>query len=298
VRFSYFGADAERDKELTASGGTGFDVVLVDGAQMSNYVGRGWIAPLSEADAPRLAHIDQRWADDSSDADVRYGAAYFWGTLGITWRTDLYPEGFSSWRELLEPGPELTGRILMPGYGRELLGFALKADGHSINTTDRSLIHEAGRKLLRQKPFVRGYGYPALTAESSLITGEIWAAPMYNGDALQLKALDDRIAYRLPVEGGQLWVDYLTVTVSSNRRALAIAFIDFLNRPAVAARNAEHVHFATPNLAARELVSAEYLADPVIHPSGARFRDSEFMRPLPARSIKSVNTVMSELQAD
>ena len=298
VRFSYFDSDEQRDKELTASGATGADVILVNNLQMARYVKRGWIAPLPLEAMPNLAHIASRWTRAMDGAASGFGAAYFWGTLGIAWRSDLYPAGFSSWDDLLEPAPALSGRILMNSSSRELVGFALKADGHSANTVDRGLIRTAGRKLARQKPFVRGYGYPSLTEASSLVTGEVWASPLYSGDALVLQAFEPALEFRLPDEGGLLWVDYLTVARSSERHDLATAFIDFVNRPAIAARNAEHVSFATPNEAALELVSAEYLADPVIHPSGAHLRGSEFLRPLPARSTKSVNTVMSELLID
>ena len=298
VEFSYFDSDEMRDKELTARGGTGFDVVVVNGAQMGRYVKRGWVAPLDESNVANLAHVDPRWRGAFDGAADGHGVPYFWGTLGIAWRGDLHPEGVPSWRALLEPEPGLHGRIMMSGYGRELVGFALKADGHSINTTDRELIRAAGRRLARQKPHVRSYGYPSLTEESSLLSGDVWAAPMYSGDALMLRELEPEIVYAIPAEGGLLWVDYLSVASTSVRKPLARAFIDFLNRPAVAARNAEYVFYATPNLAARELMSDDYLADPVIHPSEVELDALESFRPLPARSTKSLNTVISELRAD
>ncbi len=298
VNFTYFDSDELRDKELTASGGTGFDVIMVNDVQMSRYVKSGWVAPLTGVNVPNLKYIDTRWTSTDEEAPSGFGAAYFWGTMGIAWRSDLYPEGFSSWRELIKPDARLSGRIMMSDYNRELIGFALKSDGHSINTTDRSLIRAAGQKLLAQKPHVLNYGYPAITEESSLVTGEIWACTLYSGDALVLQEFNDNIEYRIPEEGGLLWVDYITIASNSGKKPLAAAFIDFLNRPAIAARNAEYVSFATPNQAARALVSSEYLDSAVIHPTESQLRNSEFLRSLPARSTKSVNTAVSEVRAN
>lgn len=298
VEFSYFISDEARDKELTARGGSGFDVIMVNRLQMPSYARRGWTAPLDRSRIPNLEHLESRWTDASEDAAAEHGVAYFWGTLGIAWRADLYPEGLRSWRALLEPDERLSGHLMMPDDGRELVGLALKADGHSVNTADRTLIRAAGERLARQKPHVKEYGYSSLTEASSFITGEVWAGPMYSGDALVLKELDEHIEYRIPDEGGILWVDYLAVAGTSTRKALAHAFIDFLNRPEVAARNAEYVHFATPNRAARELASEDYLADPVIHPDEKQLDALESFDSLPARSTKSMNAVISELHTD
>jgi len=58
------------------------------------------------------------------------------------------------------------------------------------------------------------------------------------------------------------------------------------------------VHYATPNLGALTFMSKEYLADPVIHPSKEQLDALEYFKPLPARSTKSVNAVVSELHTD
>lgn len=298
IEFSYFDSNESRDKALTAGGGSGFDVLLVNEVQIGRYVKRGWVQPLDMPDMPHLANIDTRWKDAFDGVAARHGAAYFWGTLGIAWREDLYPRGVHSWRSLLEPDAELSGRIMMSGYGRELVGFALKADGHSVNTRDRALIRKAGERLEKQKPHVKSYGYPALTEESSLVSGDIWVSPMYSGDALMLNDIDENIRFRIPDEGGLLWVDYFTIASTSRQKALASAFLDFINRPHIAARNAEYVNYATPNLEALAFMSEEYLANPVIHPNAEQLNALEYFKPLPARSTKSINAVVSELRSD
>ena len=297
VDFTYFESDEVRDKEIVSTDGAGFDVLVVNEVQMGSYIKRGWIAPLDLAALPNLEHIDPRWRNAFNGLTEGYGVPYFIGTLGIAWRNDLYPNGLSSWHELLKPAPDLSGRIMMGTFGRELVGVALKAEGHSVNTPDLDLIGAAGELLRKQKPYVNGYGAPAVTEESSLITGETWATPIYSGDVLMLQELDERIEYRLPDEGGMLWIDYLTVGGQSKHKELANAFINFLNRPSTAARNSEFTYCATPNQAALKYVSDEYLANPIIYPSDEQLARLEILLPLPARSTKKINTIVSELQA-
>ena len=297
VMFAYFASDGLRDKELTNSKGTGYDVIMVNQVQMAAYIKLGWLSPMKRNALPNLANIDPRWTEPYADVDELYGAPYFWGTLGIAWRSDLYPAGVHSWSELLEPDESLKGYILMPDFGRELVGIALLAQGYSVNTSDRELIRKSGEMLLRQQPYVQGYGIPSLDENSSLLTGDIRVAPMYSGDALTLQEFSSDIEFQLPEEGSFQWIDYLTIAKDSDQKQLAGQFIDFLNRPEVAARNAEYVYYSTPNMAALEYVSDNYLSNTVIFPGQEKMDMLEFVQPLPARSTKSVNSVMSELRA-
>ncbi len=290
----YFETDDTRDEMVLDTGGMGYDVVLVNGISLSKYRKRGWLSPLTVKEVPNLRHVDRHWLDAFPDASG-YAVPYFWGTLGIAYRKDLVPAPIATWRELFHPPAQLHGRIVMVKTSRDLIGMALKALGHSANSTDSAQIDEAEKLLMGQRPHVMSYSYVALNEESALHTGEAYAAMVYSGDALMLEEIDPRIAYVVPEEGSNLWVDYLVVMQSSTRKELARAFIDFLNEPANAERLAEFVHYATPNKAAAALLPAEFKADPVIYPPPEILNRSELYTPLPARVEKKRSEVFSHI---
>ena len=294
VELAYFESDDRRDEILAGNDGRGYDVVLVNGLMLSAYAERGWLAPLPVTAMTGLEQIENRWRTAFPAAE-RYGAAYFWGTLGIGYRRDLVPDGFDSWQDFFAPAEALRGHISMLKSSRDVVGMALKSLGHSANSDDRTAIREAGRLLQAQKPFVRSYEYVQLGENSSLLSGEVWASLMYSGDALMLQEHSDDIEYVVPDEGGNLWVDYLAIAQESPHRKLAARFIDFLNRPEVAARNAEFVYYATPNRAARAYLSDEYFANPVIHPSESVISRSETYRELAPRAQKTLNSIFVQL---
>lgn len=294
VNQSFFESDESRDRELAESAGVGYDVLMVNGQQISNYTKRNWIVPIKAEHVPNLKHIASKWRT-AFDATSTHSMPYFWGTMGIAWRADLYPDGFDSWKQLIEPVPELSGKIIMSRDGRELLSFALKAEGLSVNTSDKALLTSASNTLAAQKQHVKRYGIPALDKTSEFVGGEVWVGAMYNGDVLMLQEHTDNIEFRIPKEGGIIWIDYLTVSSSSDKQALAYEFIDFLNRPEVAARNAEYVYYSTPNTSALEHVSDEYRYNRIIHPTEQDLDGSEIIQSLPPRSQKIVNTVITQI---
>lgn len=284
----YFESDELRNDMLLETSGAGYDLVLVNDINLDSYRQRGWLAPLNPDKLENYRHIDRHWLD-AFPAATGYAVPYFWGTLGIAYRADLVAKPLTGWMDILQPAPELRGRINMVRDSRDLLSCALKALGYSANTTDTDEIEAAEDLLLRQKPYVRSYEYISLNEGSALITGKLAAAMVYNGDALMLQAHNEHIAYVLPSEGSIIWVDYLVVMQKSPNKELAWAFLNFINQPENAARLAQYVWYATPNKAAEKLLPPGFLSNPVIYPGGQALANSEFYKALPPRATRKRN---------
>lgn len=291
VKEIFFESDDSRDGWLAESDGRGYDVAIVNGLRMNVYKKRGWLAPVTEKDVPNLGHIEARWKNAFGAAG--YGAPFFWGTLGIAYRSDLVPEKLTSWKQLFQPSDALRGKIVMLDNSRDLVGMALKALGHSANSQDAEQLAEAERLLYAQKPHVKEYAYVSLTEESALVRGEAWVTMIYSGDALMVQEHQPKIVYVLPQEGGNIWVDYLTVMAASSKQDLARAFINFMNEPENAARQAAFVYYATPNKAAEKLMPEDFLQDRTIYPRESELKHSEFYTELPPRVTKNYNRIRS-----
>lgn len=288
----YFESDDLRDDMLLETSGQGYDVAIVNGANMETYRKRGWLAPLTEQQVPNLRHVDARWLD-AFEGVRGHAAPHFWGTTGIAYRKDLVEKPITSWMELYKPAEYLRGKIGMVENARDTIGMALKALGYSANSSDTQELEAAEQLLLEQKPYVRNYGYLLLSEDSALVSGELIATILYSGDALMVQEHQPEVEYVVPEEGGNIWVDYLVVLEGSGQKDLAWQFIDFLNQPENAARLAEYVYYATPNKAAEKLLPAEFLEDPIIYPDAASLKKSEFYTPLPAAAVRKRNLIFS-----
>jgi spermidine/putrescine transport system substrate-binding protein len=294
IKFTYYETDDTRTDILLETDGLGYDLVLVNGAALSAYQKRGWLAAISKDIIPNIRHIDRRWIEAFPMADG-WGVPYFWGTLGIAYRSDLVDKPIHSWMDLFRPEKKLQGRIVMIKSSRDIIGAALQALGHSINSTDNQVLKQAEALLLEQKPHVSAYSYVDLHKDSVLVSGEVVAAMIYNGDAMMVREHNENIVYVVPSEGSNLWVDYWVLMRSSAEKELAMAFINFTNQPEIAARMAAYVHYATPNLAAESLLPAEFLRNPVIYPDDGVLERSEVIQELPLHNIKKRNTVFSRV---
>ncbi len=294
VELSYFESDQSRDEQMAVVAGRGYDLLLLNSIRVKRYGNRKWIEPLDKTLIPNIQYIDPQWIHAFEGVD-EYAVPYFWGTMGIAYRKDLVPAGFDSWMDLLNPDERLRNKITMTSDSRELTAIALAATGHSVNSGKSSHLKDAREVLLEQRPFIKQYTYPSLSEDSSLLDGTVWAASMYSGDTLMLQEQDENIAYTLPKEGGLLWADYFTVAQASTNKILAHQFLNFINQPAIAARLAEWVFYATPNLAAANLMSNDYTNNTVINPNSEQLKNSEFIQPLSPRTQKKVNSIGADL---
>jgi spermidine/putrescine transport system substrate-binding protein len=296
VREVHFETDDHRDEILVKSNGRDFDLVVVNSPNLPVYRRLGWLARLNTGAIPNLRHIWPQWRAAVPDSED-WGVPYFWGTTGLAYRRDLIGTDITSWTEFFEPSEQLRGRIALIRNARDVIGMALKALGHSANSTEPEAILAAEQLLRRQAPFVREIGYPSLDADSHLVTGEIWMAMMYNGDALALAEHDPDIRFVVPREGGEIWIDYLAVLDSSSRKALAADFIDFVNEPHRAARNALYVNYATPNRSAEMLLPSDFRNNPLVYPRPEVLRRCDFYVDLPPEAVRLRNRVYSQLAA-
>jgi putrescine transport system substrate-binding protein len=87
--------------------------------------------------------------------------------------------------------------------------------------------------------------------------------------------------YVVPREGSVAWFDSLAIPADAPHPEAAHAFIEFMLRPDIAARNANFIGSASMNAAATPLVDATLRDDPGVYPA-AELR--ERLQPLRARS--------------
>ena len=288
VKEIYFDSDEKRDELMAVNDGKGYVLILISGLSLGTYVKQGWLSPIPQPLNAKLSQIESRWWQAFSESK-QYAVPYFWGTLGIAYRTDLVSEAITSWQQLFKPSPDIKGKISMIDSAREVSAMALKSLGYSMNSHNKDEFNQALALMKKQAPSVATYNLVNLDKTSSLLSGKVVAAMMYSGDALMLQEHSDKIRYVLPKEGGNIWIDYLSVSAHSKRAKEAWQFIYFLNEAKQAASLANFVYCASPNKSAWAHLSDEFLQNPTIFPSQKSLKNSEFFSPLPARQLKKLH---------
>jgi len=286
----HYHTDELKEEMLLASEGKGFDVIIGSGISLIQYVKRQWIQPLQLKKIPNACHIHPDFKNKYPSIN-HYAVPYLWGTLGIGYRKDKIKYQVTSWRDLFMPQAKLRNKIYMIDDSKDTIGAALIVSGYSINTQNLADYNQIFNMLKFQRGFVKDYGYIDISEKSPMLTGEIWMAMMYNGDALALQKLDNHIDYCVPKEGTNLWIDYLAIMTASKQKDFAHAFINHILSPKNAAAIALYLNYATPNKTALSYLPKSHLENKMIYPPDDVIKRSEVYCQLPPEIIKKRNNI-------
>ena len=233
---------------------------------------------------------------DQDSEDGLHGIPYMWGTTGLginraALRKAGIPEDkLGSWGMMFDP--ELRKKTASCGIALlnerdELFAGALFYLGYSINTTDQAQIDQAGELL---KETLADVKYLHTTQyRPDLHDHKVCLVVGYSGDILAETDGDDDLDYIIPDEGASLWVDVMSVPTNSENPDLAYAFIRFMMKSQIAARNSNYLAYPTAMETALPFVDQEVLDRPVVYPTVDVLNKLEAMKPLDKKINKRMH---------
>jgi spermidine/putrescine transport system substrate-binding protein len=245
--------------KLTAANGTGFDLVFVSGPFVEALEGLGYAAEIDQSQIPNISNLDAEATELAYDPGNTHSVPYTWGTTGICYRTDLVSQTPSTWEAFRTPEPDTEGKMTMLGTDRWLLQPALLSLGYSVNTTDPGEIDEATAWTMEAKENL--LAFDDTTFYAKLVSGEASLVQAWDGWCEYGRADEPKIDFVIPDEGSDLWADTMVVMESSENKAAAYAFIDYILRPEVGKSIVEYTFYKMPNAEVMAAVDPAIIKD-------------------------------------
>jgi spermidine/putrescine-binding protein len=264
VKQYYFESEKVRDEVVSSGRAESYDLFIIDGYTLQVFGQNGFVAPVSPSQMVSPDNISA----DAWKACSGYGVPYSWGTMGIGYRSSRVENAPTSWRDLFEFAKNHPKRVTIPLDDLDTIGVALLALGHQPFSDDQAALRQAFELLSESKEYLIDYRTAVGYAIENKQQSQLDMALIYTGETYTLSEAtgQDDWVYSVPKEGSLLWHECLASVSDRPFSAAAQAFVDFLNRPEIAAKNAEEVWIATTNQAALSLVSEEYLQDSELLP--------------------------------
>lgn len=283
VQYDTFDANETLETKLLA-GKSGYDVVVPTAYFLERQIKAGVFQKLDKTKLPNLVNawpeVMRRLA--AYDPGNRYAVNYMWGTTGIGFNVKAVQARLGanatidSWDVVFKP--ELLAKfkdcgVHMLDSADDILPAALHYLGLDPNSTKPADLEKATDLLLKIRPSVRKFHSSEYL--NGLASGEICLVVGWSGDIKQAqkRAAEAKngvdIGYAIPKEGAQMWFDNIAIPKDASHVAEAYAFIDYLLRPEVAAKNSNMVSYANGNLASQKFIDKAVLDDRSVYPDAA-----------------------------
>ena len=280
VQYDTFDANETLETKLLA-GRSGYDIVVPSAYFLERQIKAG---VFQKIDKTRLNNLGNIWPEIANrlavyDPGNQYAVNYMWGTTGIGFnvkamRERLGPNGkIDSWDVVFKPENLAKFKdcgVTMLDSSDDIMPAALHYLGLNPNSTDERELQRAADLLLKVRPLVRKFHSSEYL--NALASGEICFVVGWSGDIKQAqkRAAEVKngveIGYAIPKEGAQMFFDNLAIPKDAGHVAEAHAFIDFLLKPEVAAKNSNLVAYANGNLASQKYIDKAVFDDPSVYP--------------------------------
>ena len=287
VRYDTFDANETLETKLLA-GKSGYDVVVPTAYFLERQIKAGVFQKL---DKSKLGNLGNVWPEIAKrlavyDPGNQYAVNYMWGTTGIGYnvkkaRDVLNVEGsiqeaIASWDIVFKPENLAKFKdcgVHMLDSADDIMPAALHYLGLDPNTTQQADLDKAADLLIKIRPNVRKFNSSEYL--NALASGEICLVVGWSGDIKQAqkRAAEAKggveIGYAIPNGGSQMFFDNFAIPKDARNVAEAHAFIDYMLRPEVAAKNSNFLGYANGNIASQPLLDKAVFEDRTVYPDAA-----------------------------
>lgn len=228
------------------------------------------------------------------DANNSYTIPYFYGTVGIVYNTEsVSEEEVSSWNILWDQ--TYANEIIMINSVRDAFIPALKLCGYDINETSEVKLRNALQLLDTQFPIVYAYFVDEIGDE--MISNNAKIALIYSGEAAYAMDYNESLAYTIPDEGSNLWIDSWFMPKSCKNEEAAMLFLDFLCSHEAAMKNFNYVYYASPVTSVVEALEEDVRENEAVIPSKESLERCKIFTSIDDETSALLNHLWQELKS-
>lgn len=286
VNLELYEAQEEMLVKLQTAGTKKYDVIIASDVVIQQMIQAGLVAPLDTSKIPNRVNVAPRFLGQTYDPTNAYSLPYLWGTTGILFRGQkIHPDSASY--SMLFDAKNTKGNFSLLNESRSMLSMALQAIGYDANSVKQEEINKAVDYILQAKKDPHFVGFDGSVAgKNKVLSGENWAAIVFNGEAQAAINKDSTLQFVIPKEGSFMWVDAMLISSKAANVEGAYAFMNYILDAEVGAKLAKFINYATPNKASLEVIDEKFKSNRVINPNEQEIKRMELLEDL-GESTKS-----------
>jgi putrescine transport system substrate-binding protein len=262
------------------AGRTGYDLVLPSANFLARQIKQGIYQKLDRSKLKNWGNLDPAIMKklEAFDPGNLYAVNYMWGTSGVAYNEEkvkaIDPNApVNSFAIFYDPNQikkyQKCGVSVLDAPS-EVLGTVLIYLGKDANSESLDDLKAAEKVLLAIRPYIRTINSSAYI--ENLANGDACLVLGWSGDVLQAATRAEEakkpfhVRYHIPKEGAVQFFDNFAIPADAAHVKNAHLFIDFLNRPEIAAKNSNFISYANGNSASLPMIDEAVKGNPDVYP--------------------------------
>jgi putrescine transport system substrate-binding protein len=293
------------------TGGSGYDVVIPNGASTYRLGQSGTLRKLDRSSLKNLANLDPRIMQRvaANDPGNEFAVPYLWGTTGLGYNPDLVEKALGtrtidSLAAVFDPAiaSKLAAcGITMLDSPADMFQVAFIYLGLDPNSQRPEDIAAAEKLLAQARPHVRYFHSSKYVGD--LASGEVCVSIGWSGAVQQARSRGAEaetpveVVYVIPREGAPVWFDMVAIPIDAPHPENAHAFLDYLMEPEVIADITNAVGQANGNVASLPHVAQALRDDPTVYPTDEVFARLTVDKAFSAEMLRTIGRAWTRIQA-
>jgi spermidine/putrescine transport system substrate-binding protein len=239
-------------RQQYAQGNSGGRDIHVVTDWLANRMNRlGFVQKLDKEEMPNVVNnIEPAVASPDFDSNREISVPWQSGQVLLIYRRDRTGGELTSVNDLFDP--KFKGRVTMLTEMRDTVGSVLLADGVEPEEATKDQALAAIEKVEKASNDGQIRRFTGNEYTRDILSGDSVAVLGWSGDAVQLTADNENVAFRQPDEGFMIFTDSMQVPVGAPHAFTAQKMMDFVYDPAIQEAITAYVNYVPPVKGVRE----------------------------------------------
>jgi putrescine transport system substrate-binding protein len=304
-------ASAEEMQAKMLAGQTGYDVVLMAGLSLPQFITAGIYRKIDRTRLSGWGNLDPEILRivEGYDPGNLYSVPYMWGSVGFAFNLDMLAERL--------PGADISdlATVFDPANAEKLADcgisildsptdivfMVLSWMGIDPNTAGAAEYAQAAEAFAKIRPYIATFDNTNFL--SAIPNGDICVANSWSGDYGVAKTraaeagIEMNLAYAVPKTGSPAWFDLWCMPADAPNADNAYLFLDYMLRPEVIAACTNYTGYGNANLPGKALVDPEIAADPAVFPDAETLKRMYTVKPQTEEQDREINRAWQMIKA-
>ncbi len=243
------------------------DIIVLTDWMAGRIINLGYAAPLDDSKFPNKANLVDNVKDVSFDPGRKFSVPWLSGMTGIGYNPKKTGKELTSINDIFDP--KYKGQVTMLTEMRDTLGLVMLGMGKAPDKVTKSDVEAAAAKIKKARQSGQIRKFTGNDYAEDLAAGNIAIAFAWSGDIQGLAADNPDLRWIAPKEGAMLYSDNMLIPKTSDRKDLAMAWINYVYDPKHSAQivaGAPYLSGAKGTGAELAKIAPELAKSPLVNP--------------------------------